>query len=137
MTAPSGPPENAAIEFHDSHITSWRFSGKNLVMSLRAYVHRSPGRPGIDPGTGWLQDANALIRDATLSRTLPDEPFELSEGSVEFDGQQLVNVVSLPFAISSSVRIRLETCEHGVFEIRGRGLRIEVNGEPTFVEAFP
>lgn len=137
MTAPSGPSENAAIEFHDSHIMSWRFSGKNLVMSLRAYVHRSSGRPGIDPGTGWIQDANALIRDASVSRTLPDGPFQLSDGSVEFDGRLYSNGVELPFAVSSSVRVRLETCEHGSYEILGRGLRIEVNGEPTFVEAFP
>lgn len=137
MTAPSGPPENAAIEFHDSHITSWRLSGKNLVMSLRAYVHRSPGRPGVDPGTGWIQDANALIRDATLSRALPDVPFQLSDGSVEFDGQLLRNGVELPFAISSTVRVELETCEHGIFEIRGRGFRVEASGEPTYVETFP
>ncbi|MCC7422813.1 MAG: hypothetical protein IT428_21250 [Planctomycetaceae bacterium] len=137
MTAPSGPPENAAIEFHDSHITSWRFSGKNLVMSLRASVQRSTGRPGIDPGTRWVQDVNALIRDASVSRPLPDVPFELSGGSVEFDGRLFANCLDLPFAISSSIRLRLETRDHGTFEVLGRGLRIETNGEPTYVEAFP
>jgi hypothetical protein len=43
----------------------------SIVVKLRpAYIHRSDGVPGIDPGSGWVQDAVIELRRRIVEGTL-------------------------------------------------------------------
>jgi hypothetical protein len=46
---------NAAIELHDSQVVAVESATGTIIVWLAAYVHRSDGRPGFDPGSGWSQ----------------------------------------------------------------------------------
>src|SRR5262245_59103732 len=77
-----GAPMNSEVEIHDSTLASITPDGHDLVLCLApAYVHRSAGRPGIDQGSGWLQDIDLVISEAVVE-SLPSEfPVDLSDGS--------------------------------------------------------
>ena len=44
---------NAAVELHDSLVVVVDSIAGVVTVRLRAYVHRSNGRPGFDPGSGY------------------------------------------------------------------------------------
>src|SRR5437016_4648859 len=51
-------PVNECLELHDSTLSHVTFRDGSAVVSLSsAYVHRSPGRPGRDAGSGGYQPA--------------------------------------------------------------------------------
>src|SRR5690349_21079959 len=54
-------PERASIEWHDSELVAVTGQPAALVLDLRAVVHRSPGEPGADAGTVWVQPAAVVL----------------------------------------------------------------------------
>jgi hypothetical protein len=57
---------NASIELHDSVLDGIDQRPTALSLRLRAYVHRSNGEPGVDPGTGWCQPATVTLSNGRL-----------------------------------------------------------------------
>ena len=56
---------NEAIELHDSDLAAVKVAGDAVILCFHpAYIHRSAGKPGIDAGTGWTQDATITISGA-------------------------------------------------------------------------
>jgi hypothetical protein len=49
---------NCSIEIHDSALNSVETQGTLLKLFIQAYIHKSKGVPGVDPGTGWVQSAS-------------------------------------------------------------------------------
>ena len=84
---------NAALEFHDCTVASVEREAGVLRIALEpAYVHRSAGRPGVDPGKGYLQPAELLFSEARVDirgACIGD----LSSGSVSCDGRAYDNVM--------------------------------------------
>jgi hypothetical protein len=59
---------NAALEFHDSEVSSVECTGSTLcVRFAAAYVHQSEGRPGADAGAGYVQSVELLFHEAQWS----------------------------------------------------------------------
>jgi hypothetical protein len=51
-----GAAVNVAIEMHDSELLSVGFDDAGLgSVLLRAYIHRTPGEPGVSSGDGGVQ----------------------------------------------------------------------------------
>jgi hypothetical protein len=50
---------NQAIELHDSKVAelSYEVSGRAVLVFSSLYIHESAGRPGVDSGKGWFQQA--------------------------------------------------------------------------------
>ena len=88
------PVLNSKIELHDS--MAEKFSQENGRITLtfsEAYVHKSKGRPGVDPGTGWWQPLEMRFEDASYFGTLPEFPEEISTGILTINGQSYDNML--------------------------------------------
>ena len=128
---------NRQIELHDSTLESIVRMGPDLLLRLRpAYVHRSEGRPGIDPGSGWLQDIDLILREG-VAEALPSEfPFDLESGSFEAGEDRWENSIPLPLSTSATARLAAVTTRGARLEVRGAGASAVRRGEPRYVEEF-
>jgi hypothetical protein len=82
---------NAAVEIHDSTLERIEPRGPDLVAIIRAYVHRSTGRPGIDAGTGWVQTVHLHFPMATSTGSMAAIPMELLDGRLILSGKTFDN----------------------------------------------
>src|SRR5262245_15156901 len=129
---------NSVVEVHDSTLASIIPAGRDLVLCLApAYVHRSAGRPGLDQGSGWLQDIDLVISEAVVESLPPALPVNLSEASVS-DGQvRWDNTTPLPLAVSGTVSLTAVTCRGEHLAVRGMRASTVTRGEPRYLEEFP
>ena len=106
-------------------------------MTLRfsaAYIHESNGKPGLDAGSGWIQEARLHIAGASLSGEIPELPRDLWDGSIRL-GDELYQMIPIPLDHYGAVEINLE--QNGKITVVGTDARLELVGEPTFIEEFP
>jgi hypothetical protein len=61
---------NSAID--DSWVEKIAKSDGSLTVAFSAYIHKSKGKPGIDSGTGWSQDAELSFEEAEVIGDLPN-----------------------------------------------------------------
>ncbi|MDG3004808.1 hypothetical protein [Paludisphaera mucosa] len=129
---------NTAVELHDSTLAGMTHDGRDLVLRLSpAYVHRSTGRPGVDPGSGWLQDVDLVIFEAMVD-TLPSEfPVDLSDGSFSVGEVLWDNSIPLPLAVTGAVTLTAVTCGGEFLTVRGTGASTVMHGESRYFEQFP
>jgi hypothetical protein len=128
--------EQAALEFHDSTFGEATQEDDGVVVHLApAYVHRSSGRPGIDPGTGWSQSVTIRVKGAVLSPESRFAPARLSEGSLEVGACRYENVVPLPLSLrEGQARLSLLPVGGPEFVLRGSAVEVLPQGEATFIE---
>jgi hypothetical protein len=111
--------------------------GRSVSVQLRpAYIHASDGEPGIDPGTGSLQDADLIIAGAALPLGCSGTPTRIVEGSVLCGGADFGNCLALPLRLEQRVRLSLVLADGSSFTIEGDGIAVETHGQPTFLENF-
>ena len=129
--------QTQAIEIHDSTLGSVSSRVNDVLLNFtKVYIHRSEGTPGIDAGSGWVQKACLCIADATITQSLSALPVELLNGHVKC-GEVIIKMIPLPFDCSGPVEVRLETWNDGVLHVMGKSARLELIGEPKYVEQFP
>ena len=126
---------NRAIEFHDSTFDSLERVGANLTLRFSAaYIHESNREPGRDAGSGWIQEARLHVIGASLSGEIPELPCDLWDGNIRL-GTDLFQMVPIPLDYKGIVEINLE--QNGKIRVVGTGVRLELVGEPKYVEEFP
>ena len=128
-------PVNQLIELHDSRITAIYQDGGDVHLDLEAYVHRSDGRPGIDPGTGWVVPVRMTIRSAAVVRGFEGEALWITEGTIRVGAKVLDNECPVSMDAADAVEVRLAGQE-GSLTVVGTGLRVKATGEAKFVEVF-
>ena len=129
---------NSEVEIHDSTLASITPDGRDLVLCLApAYVHRSAGRPGIDQGSGWLQDIDLVISEAVVESSPSDFPVDLSEGSFTDGEVRWDNSIPLPLAVWGAVSLTVMTCRGEILAVRGTGASVVTRGDARYVEEFP
>src|SRR5436190_21801707 len=127
---------NAAVELHDSEVVAISRVAGAVVVRLSAYVHRSSGRPGIDPGSGWSQAVEFTFA-CGLVDTLPAElPCTLDDGDVS-GSVEFVGMVPLPLSVRSLVLFKARGVHGEPVGIRGYGLEVSPVTEAVYVEEFP
>jgi hypothetical protein len=127
---------NRAIEFHDSTFNGVEQEGADLALRFSAaYIHQSEGKPGIDAGSGWVQELRLLISDASLSGEILGLPCNLSDGSISLDDKRFDNCVPIPLDYRGRVEVNLE--QDGILTVTGTRLRVELLGQPKYVEEVP
>ena len=127
---------NRAMEIHDSTFDGVEPDGTNLVLHFSsAYIHESEGKPGVDAGSGWVQQLRLHISQASQSGQILDLPCNLWDGSIRLGGEELENTVPIPLDYRGRVEVTLE--QTSKLTITGTGLRVELCGEPKYVEEFP
>jgi hypothetical protein len=128
---------NDGIELHDSDLAAITCSGEELVVSLSpAYIHRTTGSPGVDPGTGWLQPATLTFRAASLISSPALLPATISDGFLRIGSEQHSNVIPAGGAFTGLVELSLVLTTGEALIIHGQSIRIQLHGEPSFVENF-
>src|SRR4051812_39422815 len=87
---------NAAIELHDSNVKVTECSNGDFRIEFSgAYVHRSEGVPGVDPGTGHIQPAEIVFSSATWNGLSPECVGDISDGWVSVNGE-VSTLIPLP-----------------------------------------
>jgi hypothetical protein len=129
---------NSEVEIHDSTLASITPDGRDLVLCLApAYVHRSAGRPGIDQGSGWLQDIDLVISEAVVESSPSGFPVNLSDGSFSDGEVRWDNSIPLPLAVWGTVSLTAVTCRGEILAVRGTGASSVARGDARYVEEFP
>ena len=131
--------ENSAIELHDSVFAHIAQRGERIEISLApAYVHKSNGVPGVDAGTGWIQNVTIVLEGGHVEGELPNLPCELSDGMLIIRDQAFENEIPLPLDQDGPVLLRLdEMWSNRSISFRGSRIVVTVLGEPKYVEQFP
>jgi hypothetical protein len=128
---------NTIIEIHDSTVAEIAsLEGTVVVHFLPAYLHKSEGRPGIDSGTGWVQEGRLIFTDASVRGDLPNLPCNVMDGELIVDGEQHDNGIPVPLEVTAPSELCLSFCSAHVVKIIGRGVRLDLVGEPRYVEEF-
>jgi hypothetical protein len=128
---------NTEIEIHDSRVSEiTQRDGTVIVHFLPAYLHRSEGRPGFDAGTGWSQEALLIFAEASVSGGLPDWPCDMMDGDLIVDGERHANSIPVPFETTAVAELRLICDAIHTVTVRGGGVRLELVGEPRYVDEF-
>jgi hypothetical protein len=130
---------NSSIEIHDTEIAEIRcFDTGVTIRFAHAYVHRSEGRPGVDAGTGWSQEAELFVSEAILIGKVPPLPCLLTGGTLEIGSRSHENMIPLPLDSQESVTITLSFgCLDFEIEVKGNGGRVPLIGSASKTEDFP
>ena len=130
-------PLNTKLEIHDSELGSIQIDGTSVTLKLTpAYVHKSHGRPGVDPGTGWTQDVTIVIGDAHVASNSLNFPCDLTDGNLTVDLESWDNTIPLPLRRRGSVKLLLVGKWGGEVSLSGSEISLNPSGEATYVEEF-
>jgi hypothetical protein len=127
---------NAAVELHDSQVVAVDSIGGAVTVRLVAYVHRSNGRPGIDPGSGWSQRVDLVFSSGVIEERPDEMPFALDDGSIS-GGATFDGFIPLPTSIGGAVCFEARGMCGERLAIRGMGIVAVAAAEGVFVESFP
>lgn len=124
------------LELHDSRIQSIEVAdGIATIRFSHAYIHKSKGMPGRDPGTGWSQEALLVMLEAGTSAPLPPLPNTISEGYIEVGGIRH-ELIPLPFKRKVGASLCLTFVDGSQVEITGMRPVLELLGAPIYLEDF-
>ena len=136
--------QNRAIEIHDSALDQiTRERDVAVLQFAEVYIHSSEGRPAIDVGTGWAQQAVIRIGNADIEGEFSKESREayngyghyLSGGSLCINGLISDNLIPIPLDVKGDVELTLE-CWGDVVRVRGTSAKLELIGAAKYVEKF-
>lgn len=125
---------SSALELQDSRIDHVDISGADAVVHFsHAYIHKSRGTPGRDPGTGWSQEALLIIAGVVTAAPLPSLPNAISDGFLEV-GAIKHTLLPLPFKRKVDVKLSLVFTDGAHLDITGQGAVVELLGKAIFLE---
>ncbi len=124
------------LELHDSRVSRIEWvDGMALIHFSLAFIHKSQGKPGGDPGTVWSQEAELFLWEASASGALPALPNTISEGFLEVGGIRH-ELIPLPFKRKVAARLYLQFADGADIEIVGKQPFVELLGTPIYLEDF-
>jgi len=136
--------QNQVIEIHDSALDRITLEGGMAVLYFPAvYIHSSEGRPAIDAGTGWSQEAVIRIGSARIDGNFSQESREayggyghyLSDGSLAVNGTISDNLIPIPLDVQGEIELKLE-CWGNIVRVRGSSAKLELIGNPKYIEEY-
>ncbi len=126
------------LELHDSTLSSIAVTTDLAVLTLRpAIIHRCAGRPGIDAGTCWTQDAGLTIVHPSHSPLPENLPSDISDGDVRACGEIYRNGFPAPTVLTGAIELRLVLVTAEPFTVRGETLTVKLIGARKFLDNFP
>ena len=122
------------MELCNSRVSSIALIGDRATVYFSvAYVHKSKGSPGRDPGSVWAQEAELVVDNAVLSTPLPALPGEIAEGFLEVGGIKH-ELIPLPFKRKIEAMLCVTFADGSELEVSGCRPMVELLGAPAFVE---
>jgi len=127
---------SSSLEIRDSRVSQIELlDGIATIYFSHAYIHKSKGKAGKDPGTGWSQEAQLVLLEATALGPLPALPNAISEGFLEVGGIRH-ELIPLPFRRKVGARLSLLFVDGAQMEIIGKRPAIELLGKAIYLEDF-
>lgn len=128
---------NSALELHDSDVSVVHGVGGTLrVLFSSAYVHRSDGRPGIDPGAGYVQLAEIVFSGASWRGLSPECAGPLSDGVLTVSGEAR-SLIPLPYSAIGETKAEFIFASGAALSVSANAVNCSCSGEPRFVERYP
>jgi hypothetical protein len=133
--------QNRAIEIHDSKLDRITLEAGVAVLHFpRVYIHSSAGRPGIDAGSGWTQEAVIRIGNAHIDGKLSQANHDagshhLSDGSIRINDSVSEDLIPIPLDVQGNIELTLECWGDGV-HVHGNSATLELIGRAEYVEEF-
>jgi hypothetical protein len=130
---------NRCIEIHDSVLNRIAISGDFSELHFSSvYIHESDGRPGVDEGVGWFQEAVLRIFGARTPDSLPEFPIDLTGGQTVLGELVSENEIPLPLNHRGKFELRLIPQWHPdeILSFTGCGADLTLTGEPSRIEKF-
>lgn len=129
---------NTLIEIHDSTVSDISTIGRDIIITFKpAYLHKSLGQPGSDPGTGWVQEASLTLRNATQTGSIAELPCYLMTGELRLKTEFYDNILPVPLPDQGPAILKLKFDQIHTLSIRSHSIHLEMIGEPKYVEEFP
>jgi hypothetical protein len=127
---------NSALELHDSEIHQITIFEDQLHLEFSsAYIHRSTGRPGIDAGSGYIQEAQIIFSNAICSGLSNECSGPLSDGFIRVDLDEFY-LIALPFNASGLICAEFVFSSGATLNVTAKAVTCSCLGEPTYVESF-
>ena len=128
---------NRNIEIHDSELKSLKVSDGHIILELSpAYIHMSDGRPGIDAGTGWIQNAVIRVCGEGLLGSISELPCDLWDGYLKVNGEFFDNLIPIPLDSAGNIELQFTSKSGESLRIRGDHITLELLDEPKYIEDF-
>jgi hypothetical protein len=131
------PEGNAAVEFHDSEVVRVEVRSQGLAVVLDAYVHRSSGRPGVDSGSGWSQEAILQFEGASVYGGFQSFPASLRDGSLGTPDGVFSNVIPAPSSFRGPIHLELHGVTGERMTVDAASLELVLSGEAKYLDEFP
>lgn len=127
---------NRAIEIHDSTLDAIILRDGLAVLHFSSvYIHESGGTPGVHAGSGWVQEAYLRIESAVVVGSFSELPCDLWDGHIKL--AEIVSDKMMPIPLDYKGEVELLFAGNGeVVSITGTSVKLELVGEPTYVEEF-
>jgi hypothetical protein len=126
---------NAALEFHDSEVSMVEGTDGTLrLLFSAAYIHRSEGRPGRDPGAEYMQSAEIIFSGASWQGLSTECSGYLYDGSLTVDGESL-SLIPIPLTASGKITAEFSFLS-AVLSVSATSAACSISGEPHFVENY-
>ncbi len=127
---------NEMIELHDSALfaISWA-DGVAIILLRPVHVHRSEGRPGIDAGTVWLQEAMFTVTNVTINAH-GSLPATIMGGSLAVGAEVRENLIPAAGVLVGKIKLELKLDNARYFTVDCEQLMITLTGEAKFLENF-
>jgi hypothetical protein len=129
---------NSSIELHDSTVESVVRDGRLIRLALRpAYVHKSLGIPGSDPGSGYVQDFILEFSNARIEVDFGRLPAEILHCELFVGNQMFDNIIHLPCEVTGPVTLALFLSpDYRKALVSGDGMKVISAGDAVYVEEF-
>jgi hypothetical protein len=133
---------NQVIEIHDSALDEIRLEGGIAVLHFpEVYIHASEGRPALESGMGWTQEAVIRIGNARIEGEFPPESREayggyahyLYDGSLAINGTISNNLIPIPLDVHGEIELTME-CWGYIVRVHGSSAKLELIGKVKHVE---
>lgn len=125
---------HSAIDLLYSRYSGAHWVGPDLHLALAAaYLLKSSGEPGVDPGSAWTQEAELVLYGAAIeSQEDMHGAANIRAARIELDGAEH-DLIPLPL-IAQAARIEMHFDHGGHLRANAGRLSVHFFGRPLFVE---
>jgi hypothetical protein len=129
---------NSAIELHDSTVDSVFQIDQTIRVALcPAYVHKTSGIPGIDPGSGYVQDFILEFTSAQVEASSDVFPAGILDGRIRTSSDVFRNMIPLPWDIEGPISFTVFLSpDNRRLSVSGMGMKAIPTGQAIYVEDF-
>src|SRR5258708_38057608 len=101
--------KNRAIEIHDSTLDAFSVRDGEAVLHFPCvYIHESMGTPGVDAGSGWVEEALLRISGATVTMSFSKFPADLLDGYIMVGDAVLSKEIPIPRSPNGMLELALD-----------------------------